>query len=92
MRAGTSFAGGEQSWNDQPISMLARFLEQQTKTPVIDRTGLTKHYDFSMKWVKQDPKKTQTEVLNEALVQQLGLEMVPDRETIDVLVVERKKE
>ena len=89
-RAGST--GGEQTWNDQPISMLARFLEQQTKTPVIDRTGLTQHYDFSMKWVKQDPTKTQAEVLNEALIQQLGLEMIPARETIDVLVVERKKD
>ena len=89
-RVGMSMGSSQSSWYNQPISGLVMFLEQELKTPVIDRTGLTQHYDFSMKWVKLDSRPL-GDALNQALNEQLGLELIPAQKTIEVLVVERVK-
>jgi uncharacterized protein (TIGR03435 family) len=62
--------------------------------PVVDETGLTGSYDFELRWsgdfdlAKSSDQKKQVE---RALREQLGLELVPDRRPIEMLVVERVK-
>ncbi|MBU0718836.1 MAG: TIGR03435 family protein [Planctomycetes bacterium] len=54
------------------------------KPPVIDKTGLKGRYDFDLtvdSWGEAD--------VNKALREQLGLELVPAREAVEVLVVDR---
>jgi len=60
--------------------------------PVIDETGLTGNFDIHLKW--DDGPETQPdnlENLSQALRDQLGLELVPSREPIKMLVVEKAK-
>ena len=65
------------------MSALARFLEDALHTPVVDQTGLTNHYDINFTG-GSDPEKLKQTVLNET-----GLELVPDRAPIEFLVVDK---
>jgi uncharacterized protein (TIGR03435 family) len=76
---------------DQPISTLTPFLESRFKVPVIDQTGLSKHYDFNLTWDEKDRDHLNSAGLQQALLDQLGLELVPGREPIEILVVEKVK-
>lgn len=59
---------------------------------VIDETGLTNRYDFSFVWptvnLSSDAGK---QTIREALYSQLGLELVPAVEPVEMLVVEKVK-
>ena len=88
---------------NKPLAAVCEQLEALANIPVFDQTGLTNCYDFYMHlnweptpgWWKQDPNLKQPLVnmdnVKEALVDQLGLELVPSREPIEMLVVETAK-
>ena len=81
------------TWFDQPLSVLDVFLEYVVfKTPILDQTGLTQHYDFSIRWDEQWWSRNRNDLkgFNEQLRSQLGLELVPSHEPIEMLVVEKK--
>ena len=68
-------------------------LEEQLGEPVIDNSDLTKagvHYDIDLRWQTQ-PNQTKEQAIKQALLDQLGLELVPRREPIEMLVVEKVK-
>ncbi len=75
---------------NEPISNLAFSLEQYLKTPVIDQTGLTGRYDADLTWDAND-QDFNPNGLKQAAVDQLGLELMPDHQTIEMLVVEKVK-
>ena len=66
--------------------------------PVVDRTGLTGRYDFTLVWAPNDsefggdgpkaPESAPSPPLFEALEQQLGLKLEATRGTVDALVVD----
>jgi uncharacterized protein (TIGR03435 family) len=68
---------------NQPVSVLARFLEDALRTPVIDQTGLTNHYDIKFAG-DSDPEKLKQTVLNE-----VGLELVPGQAPVEMLMVDK---
>ena len=70
------------------IPTLAAFLEGQVKIPVIDQTQLTNRFDVQLDWDKNDP---QHEKLKQALINQLGLELVPGTAPVEMLFVEKVK-
>jgi uncharacterized protein (TIGR03435 family) len=80
---------GFQGWNE-PLLLLAIGLENEANVPVLDRTGLTNRYDFDLHCSQADLGNHQWDRLNAAL-DPLGLELVPGRETIDVLVVDKAR-
>ena len=82
---------GQYTGFEQPVSVLAFFLESRFGLPVVDRTGLNKSYDFSLKWDEKDRYHLNSDGLQQALLNQLGLELVPSREPIEMLVVEKVK-
>jgi len=82
---------GEYSCVNQPISALIYFLELYLGTPVIDRTGLAGGFDMDVKWDDTDKANRNVDGLKQALLDQLGLELVPSRESIEMLVVEKAK-
>jgi uncharacterized protein (TIGR03435 family) len=47
------FGPGLASFKGSPMAMIATILTQQVGRPVIDKTGLTSLYDFSLKWTPQ---------------------------------------
>ena len=73
---------------NQPISTLAAQLEGLLEIPTVDQTGLNKNFDINLKWNRVDPRHDN---LKNALLDQLGLELVPGREPVEMLVVERAK-
>ncbi len=56
--------------------------------PVIDRSELTGNYDFKLTWDQSDQARNRAN-LEEALYDQLGLELVPTNMPIKMLVVEK---
>src|ERR1035437_10267800 len=70
------------------ISSLTANLENLLQIPVIDQTGVANKFDIDLKWNRNDPQHNS---LKQALLDQLGLELVPSREPIEMLVVEKVK-
>jgi uncharacterized protein (TIGR03435 family) len=63
------------------------------RTTWIDQTGITNVYDIDLTWkVKgRDWTNPTRSMLDRILLDQLGLELVPGREPIGMLVVEKAK-
>ena len=70
------------------ISDSIGWLEQTFGRPILDQTGLTGRYDVDLKW-KPEAGQSKDDALRQALLDQLGLELVPGRETVEMLVVEK---
>ena len=79
----------EIKWADETIAKLGEFLESAAKMPIIDQTGLTGRYSVDIKWVEPDGGDSQHEALQQVLLDQLGLELVPGHQPVDMLVVEK---
>jgi uncharacterized protein (TIGR03435 family) len=73
---------------NEDISSVCRQVEAMTRKPVLDRTGLKGNYDITveLKWNWLKPSR---EMLDRALLEQLGLILVPGREPIEMLVMEK---
>ncbi len=74
----------------QKISNLIGWLEMSLNQPVMERTGLTKNYDLDLDWQPR-PGKSEKDAIKQMLLHQLGLELVPSREPVEMLVVEKVK-
>jgi uncharacterized protein (TIGR03435 family) len=60
------------------------------KVPVIDQTGLTGRFDYEIKWsARGDSTHLNLAGLKQALLDRLGLELVPARESVEMLVIEK---
>jgi hypothetical protein len=67
-----------------------QFCEKTLQAPVTDRTGLKGNFDVDLKWT-WGRGQPETNAFKEAMLAQLGLELVPAREKIDILVIEKDK-
>jgi uncharacterized protein (TIGR03435 family) len=80
---------------DRPLTNLVNFLEAQAGMPIVDSTGLTGRFDFSLKWnesIFQQAQQGLLDQLNQVLLNQLGLELVPSTVPVEMLVVEKVKD
>jgi uncharacterized protein (TIGR03435 family) len=68
------------------MDSLAANLEPILKIPILNQTGLPGNFDMELKWDDRKP-----EGLKQAVLDQLGLELVPGREPVEMLVVEKVK-
>lgn len=68
---------------NQQIGSLASSLEHKFSKPVVNQTGLKGNYDIQLKWTENN-----IESLKQALAEQLGLELIPSREQIEMLIIE----
>jgi uncharacterized protein (TIGR03435 family) len=73
---------------NQPISTLAAQLESLLQIPTVDQTGLNENFDINLTWNRDDPRH---DSLKNALLDQLGLELVPTNKPLGMLVVEKSK-
>jgi uncharacterized protein (TIGR03435 family) len=92
--ADSSFARspGSISIRNGSLSRLLAMLEGQFQKPIADETGLTNHLDIDLKWNDADATFHDPETLNQVRQQvndQLGLELMPDRQPIEMLVAEK---
>lgn len=83
--------GGPGSYEaqNQPISSLTRVLENYFDAIVLDKTGLTGTYDFSINWQQPDPKQHNLPALKKALMDDLGMELTPSNEQVEMLIIEK---
>lgn len=82
---------GGYSCVDRPVSDLAWALEVRFKTPVIDQTGLTDKFNIDMKWDESDFYHPNLAGLKTALLDQLGLVLIPTNMPIEMLVIDRAR-
>jgi uncharacterized protein (TIGR03435 family) len=75
--------------SNAPFAFFAGDLEYYFEIPVVDRTGIEGSFDIDLKWDEPDRQHRNPEALKQVLLDQLGLELVPGRESIDMLVVEK---
>jgi uncharacterized protein (TIGR03435 family) len=87
----TTRSGGPGQWSCKNLTLsgLADYLENDLGIPVIDRTGLTNSFDIDLKWKQSSWTEPNPDGLKQAVLDQLGLELVPSREPIEMLVVEK---
>jgi uncharacterized protein (TIGR03435 family) len=82
---------GTYSFYEQPASTLIGVLERHFKIPIVDQTGLSQSYDYTVKYDEPDPQQPNLEGLKDALQEQLGLELVRTNMPIEMLVIEKAK-
>jgi uncharacterized protein (TIGR03435 family) len=86
--------------DNQPIAVaggpnhgagLANFLEIIFKMPVIDQTGLKGHYSIDLKWTEPAASGPDHDAIKRELLDELGFELVPGHQTVDMLVMEKNQ-
>lgn len=80
---------GECSCHNQPLASLASLLETYFDSPVMDRSAIDTKFDIDLQWSEQEFREN-PDGLKQALLEQLGLELTPDRDNVDMLVIERQ--
>ena len=90
--AGDMLVGnGTITWFAKPLSTLDVFLELYVRIPIVDQTGLTNIYKYSIPW-NTNWRFGSPQILDELkpnLLDKLGLELVPTNMPIEMLVVEK---
>jgi uncharacterized protein (TIGR03435 family) len=92
------------SWaimHNMPIGALIQILGNRAGRPIIDETGLTGRYDANISWVPQGQKYEDLDLTNvapefrpqdanifDALEQQAGLKLTPERAEVPVVVID----
>jgi uncharacterized protein (TIGR03435 family) len=93
------FGHGNMEGHSALMSNLARSLASEPEIAaraVVDKTGLTGGYDFTLRWTSDDPgsvaapadSNTQWPSLFTALEEQLGLKLTQEKQPIDIIVVD----
>ncbi len=74
--------------NETP-SVLAARLENWFDLPIVDQSGLSSRYNFEFQWASNltGTKRVASTMRDE--LDQAGLELVPSREPIEMMVVEK---
>ena len=72
-----------------PLSRLAEWLGPPSGRVVVDKTGLTDNYEFTLRYTSQLSPRDDAPSVFTALEEQLGLKLVPDRAPLTVLVIDR---
>ena len=87
-RPHTESSYGKITIEDKPVSGLADTLEGLLlKAPVLDQTGLSERYDFTLHWDSYDKSKRTPMIVDQ--LRQIGLELVPTNMPVEMLVVEK---
>jgi uncharacterized protein (TIGR03435 family) len=78
------------------LSAIASLVEGFYLKPTLDRTGMSRQYDFDIQWTEQkwSLPEARMSAIQQALLNQLdqfGLELAPSREPVEMLVVEKAK-
>jgi uncharacterized protein (TIGR03435 family) len=80
-------SAGQFSCENQPLSCLAGMLESSLKQPVVDHTGLAGNFDIDLSWDAPNFQRQNPDALKQAIVDELGLELVAATEAIDMLIM-----
>jgi uncharacterized protein (TIGR03435 family) len=76
-------------WDNESLSRVPEILEGYCKMPIVDQTGLTQHFSVDVKWKELGDGDPNHDAMKGALLNELGLELVPSRASIQMLLVEK---
>jgi uncharacterized protein (TIGR03435 family) len=82
---------GDVHWTGAPLTNLVWVLSNETGRPVVDKTGLTGRYSFTLEFAPSARAATDESgrpSVFTALEEQIGLKLVPSKEPVDVLVID----
>ena len=79
---------GKATGHAAEIGPLVRDLYDWSGRPVVDRTGLTGRFDFTLSWAPEGSSDSGAPSIFTALQEQLGLRLQPARGAVDVLVID----
>jgi uncharacterized protein (TIGR03435 family) len=82
---------GKISFVNRPFHELSEYLESDFQIPIVDGTGIESNVDVTLTWNRKDWEHPNLDGLKQALLDQLGLELVPTNMPIEMLVVEKAK-
>ncbi|WP_263417173.1 TIGR03435 family protein [Terriglobus albidus] len=86
-----SFTGTHITATDATMDLFAPLLSHLVDVDgrvVVDKTGLTKHYDWELSWSPDAAQDTSKPSLFTALQEQLGLKLEQDKAPIDTIVID----
>ena len=83
--ANSAHIKGKQSLHDITDS-----LEKFLGMPVIDQTGIARNFGIDLQWKELGDQDPNHDALKQTLLDQLGLELVPSHQSVEMLVVEKK--
>src|SRR5262249_45965064 len=86
-------AGSVETRFNTDLDFFARELEGNLDFLIVDETGLTGRYDFVYTWPDRRTADHEVwkQIMGQALHDQLGVELVPARRPVKILVVEKVK-
>jgi uncharacterized protein (TIGR03435 family) len=81
----------------ETLAHLANMIAIYAGRPVIDKTGLTKTYDFALDWIQEGPHDNARPDASDpagpsiftALEEQLGLKLEPQKKPTEMLIIDR---
>jgi len=91
MLAGIEDGMNKASFSNQPVSYLVPWLSLQLRSPVVDKTGLTGTYDFTLKFgpiTQPAASDSNVPTLLDAIQDQLGLKLVFGKGPLEVIVID----
>jgi uncharacterized protein (TIGR03435 family) len=77
---------GRITGREVPIATLARILSEQLGRPVLDKTGLSNHYDITLQW--EANSELPGPAMSAALQEQLGLKLESQQISKEFLVID----
>lgn len=86
---------GKVQWTGAPLANFVFALSNETGRPVVDKTGLTGRYSFTLEFepaARAGKDESGRPSVFTALEEQLGLKLVPAKEPVDVLVIDSIKQ
>jgi len=91
----TFYLDGRLYFRDQPVKVITKGLEEGLALPVIDHTGLTNHYDFSVAWTENSTRALREGTFHIDGVQRVlngwGLELIPARTNMEMFIVKKMR-
>jgi uncharacterized protein (TIGR03435 family) len=89
------YKSGKLNFTHKPFDYIVGGLSQGLDKPILDHTGLTNYYDFSLTWNAGIEKAMQHGSLNadgtEKVIAEWGLSLEPTNVSMDVYVVEKAR-
>jgi uncharacterized protein (TIGR03435 family) len=82
--------GNKLEISNWPMSSYASQFENLLKIPISDQTKIEGNYDCTLTWKKRSGESF-NDAFKRAVSEELGLELVPSRERIEMLLVEKVK-
>ena len=90
MRAGNMEPGEQTMLNGETLGDFAQYLQLRLGQPVVDQTGTTNRFDIKLA-VNPKPDESAQDALKRSMLEQLGLELAPDTEPVEMLIVQKSK-